>query len=368
MRCFFLFLLILLLIPCAASAEFSESSSVFDPELAQWALRNAELCGTPEMQEGLLKLEGYRLVGAYNYRRDDYQKHVVAYTVFEKPLDDGGTAVLISVRGTVGEEWRLNFDLMPSGDYSLGYAENFALAAEDVLDTHAAYLDALADPVFLVTGHSRGAAVANILGVRLSDRFGAENVFAYTFATPRTARGEYPAHDNIFNVINPTDIITYFPLPQWGFERYGVDVILPVDADDPDRLAAAKAAYRSRVDRSTPFSTVTGGRDAVMAAAESIAVLVPDPAEDFDRRHALTHPGAPEEGEESLSAVEFGLLLFMGEQGSQNTMARLTRAVNDFTPVLAAFQALTDENGNAAAWRMAHAAVVYGAWMTAAFS
>ena len=49
-------LLVLLLIPGLACAEFSESSSAYDPALAQWALQIAELCSTPVMQEGILKL------------------------------------------------------------------------------------------------------------------------------------------------------------------------------------------------------------------------------------------------------------------------------------------------------------------------
>ena len=68
-------------------------------------------------------------------------------------------------------------------------------------------------------------------------------MYAYTFATPRTVRGEYPAYANIFNVINPTDYITMLPLPQWGFARYGVDVILPVVGASDRQLSAVQADF-----------------------------------------------------------------------------------------------------------------------------
>ena len=241
-------ILMLICLSAPSSAEFAGSSAAFDPAFAQRALSIAELCSNPDLQKAMLKQQGYDMIGMYNYRRpDDDDSHVAAYTVFEKTEESGRKDVIISIRGTGDDEWKLNLDVMPSGRYDLDYAENFFLAAQDILDTHETYLDGLHDAAFLVTGFSRGAAVANVLGASLTDRFGDENVFVYTFATPRTVRGDFASYDNIFNVINPADIITYLPLPQWGFERYGTDIILPVDDAALDE--AARAAHRSRTDK-----------------------------------------------------------------------------------------------------------------------
>ena len=365
-------LLVLLLIPGLACAEFSESSSAYDPALAQWALQIAELCSTPVMQESILKLDDFRQVGQYNYIRPTGDtRHVASYCVYDKALEDGGTAVIIAVRGTGDGEWPLNFDLMPSGNYDLDYAENIFLAAEDVLNTHAAYLDALQSPVFLVTGHSRGAAVANVLGARLSDRFGPENVFAYTFATPRTVRGDYPAYDNIFNIINPADIVTYLPFPQWGFERYGVDLILPLDDADPALIEAARAAYKARTDQYGPFTMPEGGSAAVREIVSKMVSLAPVLSQEaFNARHALAHPGAAEEGEEGLKATEFLLLALEGKlfvQGQPSEiMTRLSQAENDFTPLLASLQTLAAAGDAQGRLMSAHMPGIYGAWMTAA--
>ena len=361
-------LLILLLVPCAGWAEFSESSSVYDPALADWALQIAGLCYMPSIQEAVLNLDGYRKVGEYNFdRAEDDPRHVAAYTLYDRPLEDGGTGVVIAVRGTGKGEWKLNMELMPSGDYQLDYAENFFLAAQDVLDTHADYLDGLNEPVFLVTGHSRGAAVANILGAQLSDRFGAENVFAYTFATPRTVRGDYPAYDNIFNVINPSDLVTYLPFPQWGFARYGVDLTLPVDDASPELLAEVEAAYAARSDRSGTFRTLPSAL--AQSLVENMTALLPELNDDFTLRHALAHPGAAGEDEDGMTAGEFFLLLFDGNllaQGpSSQAMQRLTQAENDFTPLLTGLQALSDQD-SASALSFVHLPASYGAWMTAA--
>ena len=364
-------LMALLLLPCAALAEFSASSGVYDPDLAQWALQIAELCSQPFMQEGVLKLDGFEKKGEYNYARTPSdRRHIAAYTLYDKPLEDGGTAVIIAVRGTGEGEWPLNLELMPSGNYDLDYAENFFLAADDILTTHADYLDALESPQFLLTGHSRGAAVANILGAKLSDRFGAENVFAYTFATPRTVRGDYPAYDNIFNVINPTDIVTYLPFPQWGFERYGVDLVLPVDEADEALIDQAKAAYAARSDQYGPFSVPEGGSAATLAVVDSMVSLVPELSEDFTVRHALAHPGPAEEDEDGMTGPEFIDLLVEGGlyQNGKPTKAleRLTQAENDFTPLLAGADSLPEMANTRSALLSAHMPGIYGAWMTVA--
>ena len=228
-------LAVLLLCACASPAlaewqdrYLSQDSAVFDRAFAQEALKLSTLIYYRDQQAAYMRKAGFNTVGYWNFHRPAGDtRHICAYYVYQKALPDGRTAVLILIRGTGDDEWALNMDVMPSGNYDLPYAENFTLAAQDILDTQAAYLDSLADPVFLVSGHSRGAACANILGKMLTDRYGAQRVYAYTFATPRTVRGEYPAYANTFNVINPTDYITMLPLPQWGFARYGAEVILP---------------------------------------------------------------------------------------------------------------------------------------------
>ncbi len=360
-RLFAAALVLMLLVPSLARAGFSESSRVYDPALAQQALQIAELGYMPAIQEAVLNVDGFSRVGDFNFDRPAGDtRHIASYSVYDKALDEGGTAVVIAVRATGSGEWPLNLDLMPSGDYDLPYAENFMLAAQAVLSDQAAYLDGLSSPIFLVTGFSRGAAVANILGALLTDRYGADSVYAYTFATPRTVRGERPAYDNIFNVINPADLITFLPLPQWGFARYGTDLLLPVD--DAALLPAAKAAYEARSDTSGPFFMAPNGSAAAQALADAMAGLIPSLSEDFGVRHALGHTGAAEEGEDGMTASEFLLLLFDGKLSPSSVyVKRLTAAANDFSPLLALLQ----ETEGANSFGAAHSPAIYGAWMTA---
>ena len=62
----------------------------------------------------------------------------------------------------------------------------------------------------------------------------ADDVRAYTFATPNctsSADAREAAYDNIFNVLNPADLVPQLPLASWGYERYGRDVWLPGEGD-----------------------------------------------------------------------------------------------------------------------------------------
>lgn len=284
--------------------------------------------------------------------------------------ENGQTEVIIAIRGTGNGEWKLNFELMPSGNFDLPYSENFSLAADDILSTQQDYLASLVSPVFLITGHSRGAAVANILGARLTDRFKPENVFVYTFATPRTVRGEYPAYSNIFNVVNPADVITYLPLPQWGFERYGIDVELPVER--ASLLDAAKAAYAARTDCTTDFPMPKGRSEATKQFIDTLASLAPQIQNGFVTRHALNHPGLAEGDEPGMTAGEFLLNIFDGNllsnSGSSNALSQMTQeftqADNDLVPILHALNLLS-EGGNSDWVSAMHMPACYGAWLSA---
>ena len=82
---------------------------------------------------------------------------------------------------------------------------------------------------FLITGHSRGAAVANILTVDLDNgNFkvnGKKNVYAYAFATPNYSKdltADGYNYNNIFNFCFRDDFVTRVPLDEWGYGKLGI--------------------------------------------------------------------------------------------------------------------------------------------------
>lgn len=101
----------------------------------------------------------------------------------------------------------------------------------------------ISNPIFLVTGYSLGAAVANLVAEHLNSCDNTnhcpgsrkiEDIYAYTFATPKTendiTKYDVTKNQNIFNILNNNDIVTFVPTnfskPNWfdnGWTRYGRD-------------------------------------------------------------------------------------------------------------------------------------------------
>lgn len=143
------------------------------------------------------------------------------------------TVISVVVRGTNGtiEEWSSNCDIgdirtdTPDDDWmnTLNH-KGFDMAAnrirrevEAYIDQHKLDRDCL---VYWVTGHSRGAAIANIVGANLEKE--GKTAFTYTFAAPNcTLEKDAHSYRSIFNVINEDDFVPCLPMEYWGYTTYG---------------------------------------------------------------------------------------------------------------------------------------------------
>lgn len=147
------------------------------------------------------------------------------------------TILAVIVRGTNStiEEWASNFDIGDSSTFTsesdwekLDNHKGFDIAANRILDIVDAYIAENesaedfdnANISYWVTGHSRGAAIANIIGAYLKDR--GDYAYTYTFAAPNTTfSANASSYDAIFNVVNSDDFVPLLPLSDWGYTRYG---------------------------------------------------------------------------------------------------------------------------------------------------
>lgn len=76
------------------------------------------------------------------------------------------------------------------------------------------------DIAYWITGHSRGAAIANIIGAYYEKS--GKNTYTYTYAAQNTTLSkDAKSYNTIFNVINKDDFVPCLPMEDWGYSRYG---------------------------------------------------------------------------------------------------------------------------------------------------
>ena len=172
-----------------------------------------------------------------NAERDEVNYFIVKKSLGKKTL------VFIAAIGSYKNQWYSNFDPYGRSDerkskYAMDESVHagFNDAKEYVYSKLTKYLSDNRlkhnNTVFLITGHSRGAAIANLLAAKLIDdsSYPNSNIFAYTFATPNVAKGKAftnKVYNCIFNILNPEDFVTHVMLEKWGYSRYGKSYVLP---------------------------------------------------------------------------------------------------------------------------------------------
>lgn len=264
----------------AADIFVPDSSSEFSNDLAIQML--AYNCGNGRSDTaGILLNSGFEIVGEAHYDKSaDDVSHNCAYLIAKKEMTYRGSkrnVLLTVIRGTSKGEWYSNFDVVPSRTDEPKCAENFLEAANDVFMGLEKVVSETEDPVFFVTGHSRGAAAANLLGVLLDAKYGTEDTYVYTFASPTTVTGSFPEgdHSNIFNLINQSDLVPLLPLEGWGFSRVGTDI---------------------------GFISDEASQESANSVAKELLKVAPDVNAYYTDRHSLTKSGLSEDG---LTAYEF---------------------------------------------------------------
>lgn len=175
-----------------------------------------------------LESVGIGNVEKYNYYKDKYdsryKRDSVAYSIGYSNTYYG-RVVMIVIRGSFGSiyemtpDWKSNLHLNEKLLGVQGWHHGFEIASEEVYNKlKERGLLQTNGTKYIITGHSRGGGVGNLLAVRLSDAGVAkENVYDYNFACPDTNRG-WPTdwnwngvHDNIFNIGYCGDPVTMLP-------------------------------------------------------------------------------------------------------------------------------------------------------------
>ena len=237
---------------------FRGSAAEYDHRLAQLSLGLATSAFRPnasneekEADENLMSFLSQ--AGFTDLRSDDYDKHPSMYTVStvmgHQTIGEGDEAFELVAVGVCGQgymnEWESNFSI-GSGEIPDGFSRSAQLVYDRVFG-YIAQNHISGKVKVWMSGFSRAAAITNITSAWLTDSayFGPDNVFAYTFGTPRTTRGDnWDQYPNIFNICGKMDPVTCVPFADWGYERFGVTLYTPCQEADSDFMAKRLTANR----------------------------------------------------------------------------------------------------------------------------
>lgn len=161
---------------------------------------------------------------------------VVAYSIADKYVkykNEIYRIMVVPIRGTPEScEWYSDFNIGSGNQH-----EGFYTAANKVLKKLSEYAfnptTNVDHTIIWTMGHSRGAAVSNIVAGEISinnswsSLTSSDYVFGYTYACPAVSTTADTSLHNIFNYNNGGDVVPAMPLSDWGFKRFGQTIELP---------------------------------------------------------------------------------------------------------------------------------------------
>ena len=220
---------------------FFESGSRYHHSLAQTSMA-VSLAASSESSASIKKMldtMGFSNVeDHYVTPGEDTIGYVIGSKIVNNDFGEQLTLVSVAIRGGgYGSEWASNMTIGTSTEH-----QGFSKASGEVVAAVKAYLkktEKTDGTILWITGFSRAAAVANLSAHTLATEAKAGKisglnehaVIAYCFACPRGVRTDHAGYadncGNIYNIVNPADLVPLVAPAAWDFERYGVTYYLP---------------------------------------------------------------------------------------------------------------------------------------------
>ena len=233
------------------------------------------------------KIKGYfDAIGFSNFEaNEDYRKRTefdtIGLAAASRKIDDF-TVIAVTVRsGSYFHEWANNVWL-GTGDNSDSMHEGWYNAANKLikfLERYAGKYRITGKVKLWMAGFSRGGATTNIAAGLLDNDIsegekifsnGAElahdDLYAYTFESPQGANygmkehkkpGD-PIYNNIWNIVNPNDLVTKVAMSEFGFTRFGTDKYITTKFYDTENFENNRKTFEALLKRNGNFSNYHG--------------------------------------------------------------------------------------------------------------
>lgn len=312
---------------------FSSPSTAYDHDLAKASLGMALSAGTAKGTyddqyaserdkniKSVLNKLGFSSYASYGYEKPfDEHSDTAAFAVAQKKLSDGTTLLALAIRGTgYGGEWNSNFRFGDENkkvyDYHYGFVESAKAVENDLADYMSKNKLSAKSVKLWISGYSRGASVADILGARLlsSGSYKEGSLYVYTFGACALVNKSLVTkeYSGIYNVLIQSDVVANLVFPEYGFARYGTSIYLP------SRLLCAD--YASMLPSvAKRFSELTGETYEPFSKQELLVYLVRKAAFGF-----LSSPSVYVSKYQDMITEEFNKLM-NGSSGSFSPMVGL---------------------------------------------
>ena len=268
---------------------FSAPSTVYNAHLATASMAMAS-CSMPSAYDGTPRWYGTQteyITGFFEALGFDHVRHNADYADKSSFSSIGLCAAKRSLTLN-GESYTLLAVVPRSGNYYREWANNMYLgdgwlsdymhegwyyAAKKLIAFLGEYIVAQGVTGKLklwMSGFSRGGAVTNLAAGLIDNAIDrgeaplkgnatleAKDLFAYTFEAPQGANvhsttvkpPKDPIYDNIFNIVNPNDIVPKLAPIEYGFTRFGRDRFITTRFLDPEHYAKHRSHLSARFGR-----------------------------------------------------------------------------------------------------------------------
>lgn len=264
------------------NSYFNHTSTEFDTHLAtlseHMTLFSMNLTG-PESMSDTKWFEGqsnrvkgfFETIGFENFEANsDYHNKTgfdtIGVAIASKKINDYTVIAVVPRSGSYFSEWGNNVWLGDGSqsDYMHEGWYNAANKLLDFLDEYVAKNNITGNVKLWMAGYSRGGATTNIAAGLLDNKLdkgqkifsnGAklthDNLYAYTFEAPQGANYNSKTvkppkdkiYNNIWNIVNPNDLVTKVAMVEFGFTRFGKDKFISTKLYNPSTYDGDKHTF-----------------------------------------------------------------------------------------------------------------------------
>ena len=265
-----------------SDAYFAHSATNYDSHLATLSILMSKFSMNPGSPDTYNDTKWYnaqsnRVKGFFEkigfdsfIANDDYKSQpdfdTIGVGAAKKTVGDY-TVIGVAVRsGGYFREWSNNVYL-GDGSQSDYMHEGWYNAANKLISHVRKYIDlnGINGKIKLwMSGFSRGGAVTNLAAGLIDNHLNDstyisnkvtlthDDLYAYTFEAPQGANVEsktvkYPhdeLYNNIYNVVNPNDLVTKVAMKNYGFTRFGIDKIITTKFYDSDNFTKNREVFK----------------------------------------------------------------------------------------------------------------------------